>query len=106
MSLKTSYQDVYQVSQRVILRSGDIFRATGGPYWRTATGEKVSIAARGPYKFVRHCQRGKTEWIEALDKGGNFCVLHIAGSRRRIDQSVTNRPYRIKGKKKTLTKRR
>lgn len=105
MSLKTSYQDQYQVSQRVVLKPGDIFRATGGPYWKTSSGEKVSIAARGPYKFLRHCQRGKTEWIEAVDKGGNFCVLHVAGSRRKVDQCITNRPYRITGKKR-LTKNR
>lgn len=103
--MKTIRSDEYRVSQRVVLSPGDVFRATGGPYWKCATGEKVSLKARGPYRFVAHTQRGSCECIEALDKNGQHCVLHVAGRRRRIDGCLVPRPYRITGKKRPQSTR-
>ncbi len=103
--MKTITSETYRVSQRVVLSPGDKFRATGGPYWKATDGSKISLKSFGPYTFHRHCQRGSLEWIEALDKAGAFCVLHIAGRRRRIDVSLVARPYRIIGKKRTQSRR-
>ena len=90
-----------------MLRRGDRFRASGGPLWRKDDGQKTSIAARGPFVFLEHCQRGKLEWIEALDKNGSFAALHIAGRRRKISPQIVTRPYRIKGRvRKRLTRAR
>jgi hypothetical protein len=94
------YADEFRVSQRVTLKPGDLFRVKGGPYWKSATGEKLSLASKGPFRFVRHCRRGSTEWIESLDKFGAFAPLHIAGSRRRIDSRLVARPYVVVGKKR------
>jgi len=99
--MKTTVRsDSYRVSPRVLLEKGDIFRAKGGPLWRLKDGTKIALSARGPFRFMAHCQRGTCEWIEALDKGGNFAALHIAGRRRRIDAALVNRPYTITGKKR------
>lgn len=90
----------YRVSQRVVVNRGDKFKATGGPYWKLASGEKIPLTSKGPYTFHQHCQRGSTEWIECLDRNGAFAVLHLAGRRKRIDVSLVPRPYRITGKKR------
>lgn len=99
----TSTSDEYRLSERVLITRGDLFRASGGPYWKSADGERISLQSSGPFKFVRHCKRGRLEWIEALDRHGSFCVLHLAGRRRRIDASLVPRPYTVK---KRLTKKR
>ena len=69
--MKTVYHDSYRVSQRVTLTPGTRFRARGGLMIRLSTGETVSMAARGPFLFVRHCKRGTCVWRDALDKDGN-----------------------------------
>ena len=68
----------FRVSQRVTLRTGDKFRAKGGPYWKTSDGVHISLASHGPYTFHRHCAQGNYEWIESLDRDGAFAPLHIA----------------------------
>lgn len=95
----------YRVSERVKLSPGDVFRATGGPYWKGSDGAEISLKAAGPYRFVQHCKRGAVEWIEAKDKAGNHCVLHVAGKRKRIDGCLVPRPYRVTGKKRTQLQR-
>ncbi len=99
--MKIIRSDSYRVSQRVELRAGDVFRATGGPYWKSLQGTKIKLNATGPFTFISHVTRGAVEWIEATDKSKNFCVLHVAGRRRRIDASIVTRPYRILGKKRS-----
>lgn len=99
--MATEYFDEYRISQRVVLRPGDTFRAKGGPFWKSKSGEKVPLSSKGPYKFIRFCRRGSCEWIEARDKTGAFTPLHIAGRRKRIDARLVPRPYVITGKKRT-----
>jgi hypothetical protein len=96
--VKTVYHDEWRVSPRVVLRRGDKFRVSGGPYWRTPDGAKVRMAARGVMKFVRAAVRGKVVMIEAHGEDG-FTVLHIEGRRRnRVDPALVCRPYRITGR--------
>lgn len=103
--MKIIRSETYRVSERVVLSPGDVFRASGGPYWKTGNGEKVSLKARGPYRFVAHTKRGTCECIEAYDKDGQHCVLHVAGRRRRIDGCLVTRPYVITGKKRPQSTR-
>lgn len=98
--MKTIRQNSYRVSERVLLEDGDQFRAKGGPQWRLSDGTKVSLSAKGPFRFRGYCKRGTCEWIEATDKNGNFAILHIRGRRRRVDPAIINRPYVITGKKR------
>ena len=104
--MKTEYSETYRVSERVLLSAGDRFTASGGPYWRLPDGAKVPIKAYGPYTFRRHAKRGAVEWIESFDKAGSYAVLHVAGRRRRVDESLVPRPYRIKHKKRRRQSRR
>jgi hypothetical protein len=85
----------YRVSQRVTLVPGTRFRARGGPFIVLTSGVKASLAAKGPFTFKAHHQRGKYEWIEALDKTGQFAPLHIAGRRKRVTPALVPRPYKI-----------
>lgn len=103
--MKLVRTDSYRVSERVLITRGDRFRATGGPYWKSSDGTKVSLRSKGPYTFHSHVKRGAVEWIECLDKEGSFAVLHIAGRRKRIDGSLVARPYTIVGKKRTVDKK-
>lgn len=98
--MNTTRNETYRVSERVLLSVGDTFRASGGPYWKGSDGTAISLKSYGPYKFISHCKRGAVEWIEAKDKEGSYCVLHVAGRRRKIDGAIVTRPYRVIGKKR------
>lgn len=95
--MRTHVTEEYRVSERVVLRPGVKFRAGGGPYYRLSNGERVSLAARGPFTFVRCHRRGRYVWIEATDRDGQFAPLHVAGRRRRVTSALIPRPYVIKG---------
>jgi hypothetical protein len=72
-----------------------------------ASGVESSMAAKGPFTFRAHHKRGRYEWIEALDKTGQFAPLHIKGKRKAVTPALVTRPYRIVGgvRKKKGTKR-
>lgn len=94
--------DEYRVSQRVVVKAGDTFRAKGGPYYVTldSAGRKsrTSMAARGPFRFVRHCIAGRQEWIEATSKrDGGTVILALTRRRSVLPGSLIARPYRIVG---------
>jgi hypothetical protein len=95
--VKTEYSTSFRVSQRVVLTPGVRFRAKGGPLVRLSDGTRVALAAKGPFVFMRHCQRGTCQWIDALDKAGNYAPLHIGGRRRKVTPAMVLRPYRITG---------
>jgi hypothetical protein len=89
--------DSYRVSERVVLRKGTRFRATGGPLFRMANGDEVKLGAKGPFTFLAYTKRGAAEVIEALDRDGAFVPMHIRGRRRKVTAEIVTQPYRIKG---------
>jgi hypothetical protein len=93
MNIKT--HDSYEVSKRVTLRRGDMFRATAGPYWKGSDGKKHSMKARGPYKFVSYQTQGRRRWLVVWDRDGGFSVLPLYKSSKTIDGRYVARPYRI-----------
>jgi len=95
MARRETVAEEYRVSERVVIRPGDRFRAKGGPYWRGSDGRKIPLTASGPFKFIRVVARGKRVVIECTDKTGGFTVLHVAGGRARIDTALVPRPYRV-----------
>ena len=95
--MKAHVMDEYRVSQRVLLTPGVKFKATAGPYYRLADGTRVSLAARGPFTFLRCVRRGKCVVIECLDKDRQFAPLHVEGRRKRITPALVARPYLIRG---------
>jgi len=90
--------DEYRLSQRVTLKRGHRFRANGGPQFQLTSGEKVSLAAPGPFVFLAHWKHGGCEYIEALDRHGNFVPLHITGERRSVSSEIITRPYRLRNR--------
>ena len=103
--MKTVTHDEYRVSARVIIRKGDLFRANGGPYYvrRDEANKriKMSMAAKGPFKFVAYCERGRRKWIEAFsEKEGGFVALALTRWKTCDLPNFVNRPYKIIGKKR------
>lgn len=86
----------YQLSPRVTLVPGDRFRVSAGPYYRLASGEKVSMAARGTFTLlaVEQTSRGRVTLL-AYGTGG-YAVLHVAGRRRSRVPGLVARPYRVR----------
>lgn len=99
----------WRVSERVVLRPGDTFRARGGPFWRSG-GQRVSLAAPGPFRFIEaHIHAGKSGRVSilAVDRDGHRCELRVSGTRwTRIDESVVPRLYTITGKKRDAKSRK
>lgn len=88
--------DELRLSERSVLRPGTRFRANGGPQWRLTDGTLINIAARGPFVFRCLWRRGAYSYVEAIDKEGQYAILHLTGRRERIDDALITRPYRIK----------
>lgn len=88
--------NAYQISPRVILRPGDRFRVSAGPYYRLPSGERVPMAARGTFTLVA-VDRGRHGRVQLLAYGdGGFAVLHVAGRRRSRVPGLVARPYKIR----------
>lgn len=102
---KEVVSDEYRLSERVLIRKGDKFRAKGGPYWSAPDGTKVAMASKGPFTFHRHVKKGRVERIDCLDRDGQYACLHIAGRRKSIAGLVT-RPYVIIGKKRVVDRKK
>lgn len=104
--MTTTVETEYRVSERVVLRPGDQFRVTGGPYYRLASGERVAMAARGVMTFrraLRTGRGGRRVLIEAT-AGEGTVILHVAGSRRSPVEGLVARPYKITRKLREKTK--
>jgi hypothetical protein len=93
--------DEYRISPRVVLRAGDQFRVSGGPYWKLPDGTKLSMAARGVCRFVKATKQGRRVYIEAIAKEGAV-LLHVEGQRKnKLMPEMVCRPYKIKSRVKT-----
>lgn len=89
----------WRLGPRSVLRPGDRFKATGGPYWRTAGGDRIPLAVRGTCRLVAiHRQRSRVYLV--VETRGGTAVLHVAGRRRnRLMPQLVCRPYKIRRKK-------
>ena len=97
--MKIKYADEYKVSPRVTLKPGDKFRVSKGPYWKSESGEKISMAVRGVCVFKRCHSVGARVFIEAVGESGQFELLHVKGRRKNADMpQLVCRPYVIKGR--------
>lgn len=102
--MKTSYENEYRVSERVVLQPGDQFRVSGGPYWRLDGGQKVPMATRGVCTFRRAIRRGRVVCLEAASNDGAV-ILHVEGRRRnRLMPALVCRPYTVKSKVRRKSK--
>ena len=87
----------YRCGRKAVLRPGTQFTVTGGPRHVDADSRKHSLAERGTFSFIRYCERGDEQWIEAHRLDGGFVVLQVGAARRgRWLDSVELRPYKIR----------
>jgi len=88
----------YRFGPRSILRPGDRFRTSGGPYYEGS--RRIAMTAKGPFTFKRFCWNGDGEWIEALDRDGARCVLRLTAGPD-LGCRLVNRPYVVTSKIRT-----
>lgn len=101
--MKTVERDEYRVSERVTLTKGDLFRATGGPYYtmRGEDGKKIksAMSAKGPFRFISYNERGRKKWIVAWSvKENAHAVLPLTKWKTCDLPGFVNRPYKITSK--------
>lgn len=97
--MKTTTEPSYRVSERVVLRPGDRFRISGGPYYRTAEGERIPLAVRGVVRLRRVLRCGRRVLLE-VTAGEGTAILHVEGRRRSPVEGLVPRPYKIRRKLK------
>lgn len=98
--MKTTTELEYRLSPRRVLRPGDRFKATKGPYWQCGDGARVGMAERGTFTFSCLLRRGRCAFILGVSRGG-FVVLHVEGRRRsKLIPHMVCRPYAIKAKRR------
>ena len=99
--MKTTTEMEYRLSQRSVLRPGDQFKATKGPYWK-GDGERISMAERGTFTFSCLLRRGRCAFILGVSRGG-YVVLHVEGRRRsKLIPHMVCRPYTIRAKRRAV----
>ena len=101
--MTTIEHNEYRVSERVKLAPGDLFRATGGPYYvlRDETGKRIksSMAAKGPFRFHSYNERGRKKWIVAFSKKeGGYVALPLTRWKTVDLDNFVNRPYKVTSK--------
>lgn len=90
----------YRVSPRVVLRPGDHFKVSRGPYWRSAGGNRVPMAVRGTCVLVSVMRQRSNVFLLARNGDGTV-VLHVEGRRRnRMMPELVCRPYVVRRTKK------
>ena len=88
--------DLYQYGPRGVLRPGDLFRVSGGPYYENEDGSKTLMAERACSSSAATA-KGASRWIEATRVGGGTVVLWVgkAGPNKDLP-SFRRKPYKIR----------
>jgi hypothetical protein len=91
--------DEFRYGPRSVLTPGDQFRATGGPVYVTASGEKIPVGDHGLFVFRRYCVQGTAKWLEAYRADGGMAILWVGKpGRSPTVPNLHRRPYRISRK--------
>jgi hypothetical protein len=85
----------YRISPRVVLRPGDRFKASRGPYYRLEDGRRLPMAARGTFKLVEIRRHRSRVYLLAYGREG-WVLLHVEGRRRSAVPGLVARPYRVR----------
>jgi hypothetical protein len=88
-------ENEYRLSPRVVLRPGDRFKATSGPYYRLDDGRRVPMAARGAFLLVEIVRQRTRVFLLAYGRDG-WALLHVEGRRRSRVPGLVCRPYKIR----------
>lgn len=104
----TRQLDEFRFGKRGLLRAGDLFRASRGPFFR-GTDERGrrcirSLARPGVYRFRSYIVSRQRGWINAVHlQRHTYETLYVTGRTYRspTNVGVVNRPYRIRAVKQT-----
>jgi hypothetical protein len=88
----------FRVSARIVLRPGDRFRASGGPYYEAREPDGTVTRSRmrdsGPFTFVGWYERDGRTFLKAYSPEG-FTVLNLGSEYRNPDlPAYVKAPYR------------
>lgn len=90
--------DGWQVSARVRLRPGDLFRASGGPYWVGRSGQRVAMGERGVFRLAAVMVQGVKVYLVGapIDGGGLVWVYVGKRSRSRVVDGLRLVAHRVR----------
>jgi hypothetical protein len=92
----TTTEPSYRLSPRVTLTPGDTFRVSRGPYMKTASGDRIPLAARGTFRLVEVIRRGSVISLLGYGREG-YALIHVFGRRRsRSVPGLVCRPYTVR----------
>lgn len=80
---KFTTADGWQLSPRVTLRPGDLFRASGGPYWVGQSGQRVPMGERGVFRLAAVVVQGVKVYLVGAPIGGGGLAWVYVGLRCR-----------------------
>jgi hypothetical protein len=94
---KLQIMDAFQFGRQRLLRPGDRFRVTGGPYYVTDNGENIPMYERGVFVFEHYCVQGAAKWIDAYrDDGGGRVFLWVGRPCwSNVIPNLRRQPYRV-----------
>jgi hypothetical protein len=99
--------DEYPYGKRGVLKRGEKFRVSRGPYYVNEDGSKSLMAERGTFVFKRYCTIGSQKWIEAKHQDGGDVVLWVGKEMKNpLLQSFRRRPYTVRKVGETTRERK
>jgi hypothetical protein len=104
MRIPPTVETEYRLSPRVVLRPGDRFKASAGPYYRLDDGRRVPMAARGTFVLVEIVRQRTRVFLLAYGRDG-WALLHVEGRRRSRVPGLVCRPYKIRRASRVDTRR-
>jgi hypothetical protein len=99
MSTKWHCEESVVLGPKTTLRRGDLFRASGGPYYVTRGGETIYMGDRGIYRFVGVVVQGVRRWIQGQTNDGAMRLVYIGPRRRSTRTGVVYVPHKITRKR-------
>lgn len=87
----------WRLSPRVELRPGDRFKASGGPYYRTATGRRVSMGERGVFVLLTVIVQRSAVFLQGAKPDGSVALVYVGPSRSsRVVPGLRRVPHRVR----------
>lgn len=99
MLTKWHNEESIVLGPRTVLRRGDLFRASGGPYFVTRSGDTVYMGDRGVYRFVGVVVQGVRRWLQGETADGATRLVYIGPRRRSTRTGVIYVPHKISRKR-------
>lgn len=84
----------FRLSKRVSLEEGDRVRVSGGPYFVTQVGKKISMGEHGVGTFARAEENGEAIYVK-FDRMSAPRFVYIGPERVSKSTGTTLRPHKV-----------